>query len=265
MLMILVAYIIILMALVCCLWYIKTLKDRLRENAKSEKMKKAFLQNIHHEICVPLKAVKDLAGVVGKEDLYLSKNEKRNISDQLTYNANLVDTLFDEVVMFSENVYEEHQLHLESFSPNALCRRCLEANMFSIYHRQAVKLNFKRELNDEFFVKNDRHMVELVLNKLILNACRFTEVGEVLVGCNTSENTDQLTFFVEATGNGVPENRRNKLFTWFEKPEEMADEVELDLSICHRIAIKVGGALYMDENYHRRGTRFVFILPLRHS
>lgn len=83
--------------------------------------------------------------MVGKEDLYLSKNEKRNISDQLNYNANLVETLMDEVMMFTESSNEGHQLHIESFSPNALCRRCLEANMYSIYHRQAVKLNFKRE------------------------------------------------------------------------------------------------------------------------
>lgn len=255
--------IILLIALACSLWSIKTLKDRLKETSKSEKMQKAFLTNIHHEICVPLKAVKSLAEVVGKEDLYLSKNEKRNISDQLNYNANLVETLMDEVMMFTESSNEGHQLHIESFSPNALCRRCLEANMYSIYHRQAVKLNFKRELNDEFFVKNDLHLVELVLNKLILNACRFTEVGEVMVGCNTSEHTDRLTIFVEDTGNGVPENRRNNLFTWFESPDDVADEVEIDLSICHKIIQKIGGKLYMDDNYQRRGTRFVLILPLR--
>lgn len=255
--------IILLIALACSLWSIKTLKDRLKETSKSEKMQKAFLTNIHHEICVPLKAVKGMAEVVGKEDLYLSKNEKRNISDQLNYNANLVETLMDEVMMFTESSNEGHQLHIESFSPNALCRRCLEANMYSIYHRQAVKLNFKRELNDEFFVKNDLHLVELVLNKLILNACRFTEVGEVMVGCNISEHTDRLTIFVEDTGNGVPENRRNNLFTWFESPDDVADEVEIDLSICHKIIQKIGGKLYMDDNYQRRGTRFVLILPLR--
>ena len=168
-----------------------------------------------------------------------------------------------EVMMFSGTDTEKHQLRLESFSPNALCRRCLEANMFSIYHRSAVKLNFKRELNDEYFVTNDRHLVELIVNKLILNACRFTEVGEVVVGCNLSENTGSLTIFVEDTGVGVPENRRNNLFSWFESPDDIQDDVEIDLSICRRVAQKIGGELIMDENYQRRGTRFVLTLPLR--
>ena len=262
MLITLVALIVVLIALVCSLWHIMTLKNRLRETSKSGKMKKAFLNNINHEIRTSLKAMTELAGVIGKEDLYLSKNEKRNICEQMNYNADLIGTLMDEVLMFTESGHEGHQFHIESFSPNALCRRCLEANMYSIHHRQAVKLNFKREMSDEFFVKNDRHLVELVLNKLILNACRFTEVGEVLVGCNTSENTDCLTIFVEDTGKGVPENRLNKLFTWFEEPEDMGDEAELDLSICQRVAQQMGGILLMDTNYARRGTRIVLILPL---
>lgn len=260
--MTLVALIVVLIALACSLWYIMTLKNRLRETSKSERMKKAFINNINHEIRTPLKAMAGLAGVIGKDDLYLSKNEKRNICEQMNYNADLIGTLMDEVLMFTESGHEGHRFHIESFSPNALCRRCLEANMYSIYHRQAVKLNFKRELSDEFFVKNDRHLVELVLNKLILNACRFTEVGEVLVGCNTSENTDCLTIFVEDTGKGVPENRLNNLFTWFEEPEGMADEAELDLSICQRVARQMGGTLLMDTSYVRRGSRFVLILPL---
>ncbi len=254
---------LLVITLLVCLWYIYTLKAKLGEQQKTERMKRAFLVNMNHEIQVPLKAMRGLSEMVSKDNLYLSKNEKRNISDQMNYNTNLIGTLLDEAMMFTESNPGEQQLHIETFSPNELCRRCLEANMYSIYHRKAVKLKFKRELHDEFFVKSDRHLVELILNKLILNACRFTEVGEVMVGCNTSENTGRLTIFVEDEGNGIPENRLNKLFTWFEEPEDMNDEVELDLSICYRVAQKIGGRLYRDDNYYRKGTRFVFIIPLR--
>lgn len=259
----LILFVTVLLGLVLALWYIVKLRHRICETSKSERMKLAFLHNINNEIHIPLKSVADLANTIAKDNLYLSKNEKRNIADQLVYHSNLISTLVDEIIMFSDNSKEGRQLHIESFSPNALCRRCLEGNALSIYHRQAVKLNFKRELNDEFFVKNDRHLIELILNKLILNACRFTEVGEVVVGCNLSENTGSLTIFVEDTGVGVPENRRNNLFSWFESPDDIQDDVEIDLSICRRVAQKIGGELIMDENYQRRGTRFVLIVPLR--
>jgi signal transduction histidine kinase len=134
--------------------------------------------------------------------------------------------------------------------------------MHSIFHRQAVKLNFKRELSDEFFVKSDRHIVEVILNKLILNSCRFTEEGSITLGCNTSERDGQIVFFVEDTGGGIPENRKNNLYTWFDDPEDMADEAELDLSICQRLAQEIGGALELDELY-AKGTRMLLILPLK--
>ena len=253
---------ILVIALVAAGFRIVSLQKKVREVQKGDHIKRAFLRNIGHEVRTPLKAVQALASTVGKDDLYLSKNEKRDIADQLEYNTNLIGTLLDEVLLFTDSESEGHQLHDDSFSPNALCRRCLEANMFSLYHRQAVKLNFKREMNDEFFCKSDRHVVELILNKLILNACRFTEEGEITVGCNTSEHVGRLTIFVMDTGMGIPENRLGNLFTWFDEPDNMKDEAELDLSICKRLAEKLGGTISHDTTYEQ-GTRLLLILPLK--
>ena len=258
-----VIVVILVLALIACLCYILILKRDLKEILRADRMKQVFLTNISHEIRVPLKAVLGLSNIISKEDLYLSKNEKHNISDQMNYNANLIGTLINEVMIFTDVNEGGQQLRIESFSPNELCRRCLEANMYSIYHRQDVKLNFKRELNDEFFVNNDRHLIELILNKLILMSCRFTEKGEILVGCNTSEHADCLTIYVADTGGGIPENRKKNMYTWFDHPEDMNDEAELDLSICQRVAQKLGGGLYLDEKYSRQGTRMMLVLPMK--
>jgi len=229
---------------------------------KSERMKQVFLQNIDHEIRVPLKMFHTLAETVGKEDLYLSKNEKKDISEQMVYNSNLIGTLLDEVMMFTGASEFGHKLWMESFSPNALCRRCLEANMQSIYHQKSVRLVFQRELSDEFFIKTDRHLVELIVSKLVINACKFTEQGTITIGCNTTTRPDWLTIYVCDTGGGIPENRRNSLFSYFEEPDDLQDEAELDLSICRRVAKNLGGELQYDEGY-QQGTRMMLILPLR--
>ena len=234
----------------------------LKKAQKSERMKNAFLLHVNHQIREPLKVVKKLSDTVAKEDLYLSKNEKRSISEQLVYNAGLVATLMDEVMLFSDVEQTGHQLKMESFSPNALCCRCLEANLHSIFHREAVKMTFCRELSDDFFVKSDRHLVELIMNKLVVSACKFTEKGSITIGCNTKERSECLVLYVSDTGNGIPENRLGSIFSFFEKPDDMKDEVELDLAICHRVAVKLGGDLYRDD-YYVNGTRMVLVLPLR--
>ena len=254
--------IVLVLALAVALYLVYRQRQAVQEAKKSERMKQVFLQNINHEIRVPLELFRTLAKTVGKEDLYLSKNEKRSISEQMVYNANLISTLLDEVMMFTDTDTVGHRLHMESFSPNALCRRCLEANTLSIYHREAVKLHFKRELNDEFFVKSDRHLVELIVNKLVINACKFTEEGEITVGCNTTLRPDCLTIHVSDTGVGIPKNRRGSIFSYFEQPDDLQDEAELDLSICRRVAESLGGELLYDERYEQ-GTRLMLILPLR--
>ena len=257
-----VILIILAVALIACVVSLCMVGRQLAKVRKYDRMKRAFLNNVSREIRTPLKSVIEMAAVLAKEDLYLSKDEKRNIADQLQYNANLIGTFIDEVLVFTEADTVGHQVKEDTFSPNGLCVRCLEANMHSIFHRQAVKLNFKRELSDEFFVKSDRHIVEVILNKLIMNSCRFTEEGSITLGCNTSERDGQIVFFVEDTGGGIPENRKNNLYTWFDDPEDMADEAELDLSICQRLAQKIGGALELDELY-AKGTRMLLILPLK--
>lgn len=257
-----VILIILAVALIACVVSLCMVGRQLAKVRKYDRMKRAFLNNVSREIRTPLKSVIEMAAVLAKEDLYLSKDEKRNIADQLQYNANLIGTFIDEVLVFTEADTVGHQVKEDTFSPNGLCVRCLEANMHSIFHRQAVKLTFKRELSDEFFVKSDRHLIEVIINKLILNSCRFTEEGSVTLGCNTTENVRQITFFVEDTGGGIPENRKKNLYTWFEDPEDMADEAELDLSICQRLARKLGGVLEHDETYVK-GTRMLLVLPLK--
>jgi len=255
-----IAFLIILV--LACLYVIWNAKKEKKEMERYDRMKCTFMNNISHEVRESLKSINTMADTVSNEDLFLSKNEKRDIADQMRYNANLIGTLIDEMLLFVEADNEGHQLKDDLFSPNALCRRCLEANYHSIYHRQAVKLNFKRELSDEYFLKTDRHMVEVILNKLIQNSCRFTEEGAITVGCNTSERIGQILFFVKDTGRGIPQNRMNNLFSWFEEPDEMKDMAELDLSICQKLAQKLGGVLQLDP-MQQSGTRMLLILPLK--
>jgi len=258
-----VILVLAVLLLTCCV-SLSRMKAELKEVGRNDRMKRAFMNNISNEVRSPLRKILTLADVVAKDDLFLSKNEKHDIADQLRYSSNLIGTMVDEILMFTDNSADGHQLKDEMFSPNALCRRCLEANVDSIYHRKAVKLKFKRELSEEFFLKSDRHLVEAILNKLILNACRFTEEGQIIVGCNTSELIGRLLIFVQDTGQGLPEHRVNSLFTWFEKPDEERDnaDAELDLSICQKLAQKLGGELQVDP-MQQEGTRMMLLLPLK--
>ena len=256
-------WIIVVLLFFVCLFLVYRLKRQqveMSEYQRSDRLKSAFLKALAREIRTPLHSVSGLAEIISKADLYLSKSEKRNISDQMLYNARLIATLLDEVSIYSEDGSKGHQIEDERFSPNKLCQACIDAHFASV--REGVRLTFVHSLGDEFFVSSDRHIIELVLNKMVFCACKFTRKGEIGVGCHYDVASHLLTFYVYDTGDGIPVERRDKLFSWFDNPDINAEETEFDLSVAQRLASKIGGYLRFDNTY-TKGTRVEFTLPVR--
>lgn len=254
---IIIILIVICLALVFCM---KLQQTKLSECRQENELKSTFIKALAREIRTPLHSVSGMAEIIAKEDLYLSKEEKKNISDQILYNARLIATLLDEVSLYSDDGSNGHLMQDERFSPNRLCMTCIDANLANV--NKGVKLLFRRGVGDELFVSADRHIVELVLSKLIGISCRFTLKGEILVGCKYDNTLKLLTYVVEDTGGGIPEDRKPLLFTWFDKPDMLSDVVEFDLSVAHRLAGKIGGNLHWDSTY-TKGTRMEFVFPVR--
>jgi signal transduction histidine kinase len=254
-----VVVIILLVVIVGLLLRLRSLSESLSAERKSALMKSVFASNMNHEVRTYLHSVSGLAETIAKEDVFLSKDEKKTISSQIKFNTSLITTLIEELAAVSENS-EGHKAEDEQFSPNALCVRCIETNRSRVH--EGVSIWFRRELEDTFLLVSDPHIVELLLNKLVVSACRFTRKGEIVVGCNKSDSDGLFTFYVQDTGAGIPLDRRNHMFSWFEKPSDMNDVVELDLSIAQRLALRVGGYLRYDE-YYQLGTRMILVLPLK--
>lgn len=253
---------VIVLALVClcCLYLLKRQQARLSRVRRSSRMKSVFIRALSREIRTSLHSVTGLAEIIAKNDLYLSKSEKKNISDQILYNSNLISTLLDEVSIFSRSGEGGHQLQDERFSPNQLCQRCIDSNRRGL--KEGVRLVFKNIVGDSLFLSADVHIVELILNKLVSTACRFTEQGDVTVGYSYVSASRILTFFVQDTGVGIPVERKAKLFSWFTDPSVDVDPAEFDLSVAQRLAEKIGAYLRDDDTYNK-GTRIEFVVPVR--
>lgn len=254
--------ILLILCLCICLFLVlqlRSIQGKLADVQKSDKMKGYFIRALSREIRTPLHSVSGLAEIISKDDLYLSKEEKKNITDQINYNTNMIATLLDEVSIYSDANNGGHMIQNERLSPNLMCQRCLEANRGNA--QKGVKMTFCHELSDNFFFSSDRHIVELVLNKLVFISCKFTVQGEITVGCRHQKGERQMMFYVQDTGGGIPQDRKAYMYTWFDQPDNMADDTEFELSVAQRLASKLGGYLQLDESYHN-GTRMEFHLPV---
>lgn len=261
----LIVAIIVIMAFACaaCILRIRNLTSEIGRLRRDSMMKSAFMRNLNNEIRTPPLSINRQADVISQEDIFLSKDEKHTIAGQMRYNVSLISTLLDELSACIGNG-QGHNISKERFSPTMMCRQCITSNLNNTYLSPDVKLRFRREMDDATFICSDMHIVELILNKLVINACKFTKQGEILIGCNTTENPDCLTIYVQDTGVGMPEDRTDKIFDWFENPDEAGAEVEFDLSVAQKMAVRLGGTLRFDDRY-RQGTRMTLLLPMKHT
>ena len=253
---------VVVLVIVCMLLVLrlKQLQERVSALYRSDKLKSHFVKSIAYEIRSPLLSVMKLTEMIGNKNLFLSKEEKKHVADQISYHASLMATLLDEVEIYADNNKKGHPITDERFSPNHVCERCIDANLHNV--PEGVKMSFRQETGFGVVVSADRHLVELVLNKLVVLACKFTKEGEITVGCRYEEDSHRLTFVVQDTGGGIPEERGDALFNWYNDPDDVFDETEIDLSVSQKLASKLGGFLHWDETY-KNGTRMEFVLPVR--
>ena len=247
---------IIIILSIACVALAAKLRMVMLEKAQLKKqnwMKEAFLKTLSHELRTPLHSVCGLAEIIAKDDLYLSKSEKRAIANQILYNVELISTQLDEVLLFAGNG-NGHKLQEETLSPNQLCLKCVEANRIKEQLNPNIKLTFRRELSDETFIRTDRHLLEYIINQMVVNAFKYTKEGTVTIGCCSQENPQRIIFYVEDTGCGVPKGREEAMFNWFDEPNENYQDTELEMSIVQKIAMKLGGYLSINPTY-TNGTR----------
>jgi K+-sensing histidine kinase KdpD len=257
--MVVVLVILIIVCLALVLWG-RAQQVKFAEMQKSRSVRTAFLKGLIREVRTHLHSVGGLSEIISKDDLYLSKSEKRHITTQIKYNTSLISTLLDELSILSD-VHGGHQLKDERFSPNILCERCIDANLPSVH--EGVRLTLTRELTDSYSVEADYHIIELIINKLVACSCQFTMKGDITLGCHLGESPNLLVFYVQDTGGTtIPEDRKASIFDWFDNPDENCEPTEFDLSVAQRLAEKVGGYLRYDEQW-TRGTRMEFTLPVR--
>ena len=230
----------------------------------ADKVKSQFLANMSHELKTPLNGVLGLAHLAMREsdmDKVRDKLEKieasgqqllKMVNDLLLFNKIEADLLS---VNASEFVLEE-----------------LLASVHSAFKADAMRKGLSFRLLSEFELNRvlvgDAELINQVLVRLVSNAIKFTEQGEITLGvCQfTQGEQSYYQFDVVDTGCGLTKDEQDQLFKPFMQSDashtRAHEGVGLGLVICHRIVKKLGGEGIEVESQTQQGSRFGFALPL---
>ncbi len=190
-------------------------RDRAVE---ASRLKSEYLAMMGHEIRTPMNAMTGMTELL--LDTQLSR-EQRDYIEILRDSSQVLLTLINDILDFSK--IEAGKLALEKIEFNPLE---LAESAIDVFAMNACKKNVGLTIyvspQIPSLVKGDPMRLRQVLNNLISNAVKFTELGEVEVRVDLLEDTDKyvmLLFQVRDTGIGLSEESQATLFQPFTQAE----------------------------------------------
>jgi signal transduction histidine kinase len=233
---------------------IESKKARMKAE-EADRMKTIFLDNMNHEIRTPLNAIVGFSQILIEEDDQKSRQE---YADIILQNNDLLERLIGDVLDFSR--IETNSMKFSNVNVALLPIMKDLHKTISLRMPKDVKLILKDSENISIFT--DPLRLIQIFSNLLNNAMKHTTQGYIQFGY-INENTT-VRFFVEDTGEGIPEDKIDLIFKRFTKLNPFDKGVGLGLAICKGLVEKMGGTISVTSTLGK-GSTFWFTLPVSKS
>ena len=218
--------------------------------------KTAFLANMSHEIRTPMNAIVGFAGLLANA----SESERNSYVEIIKGNTNMLLQLVNDILDMSKIEAGTLEFIYSDTDVNQIMRE-LEG-IFRLRLEEAdspVRIVFEPCL-PVCFIHTEKNRVSQVLSNFLSNAFKYTKEGSITLGYKVRE--DDIYFYVQDTGAGIPAGKVDKVFERFMKLDAKKQGTGLGLSISRTIIKKLGGEIGVFSEYGK-GSTFWFTLPVK--
>lgn len=224
-----------------------------KENAENaDRMKSTFLANMTHEIRSPLHAIVGFSELLGDEN---DEEVRKGYLNIIKANNDLLVRLVNDILDISK----------------------IEANMITLYYMNIdmplfmkdiyymINLRMPEEVElildpcPQVVIETDKNRLSQILTNLLTNAIKHTQKGSIRFGYGLTDT--EIKFYVTDTGQGIPEQKLEQVFSRFVQLKGAKQGVGLGLAICKGLVTKLGGDISV-ESKEGFGSTFRFHLPL---
>ncbi len=231
----------------------------------ANKSKSIFFSKITHELRTPLHAVIGFSQILAKDESLPS--HLRNYVDSLYQNGIHLLSIINDILDLSKIEAGKMNEIKEKFSLLQLWDTIY--SMFAYrFKEKKIRLELvhpERIINHFYFA--DIQKIRQILINLIGNSLKFTKEGNVKleISIESSETIiDWVSFRIEDTGIGIPEDQLGLIFEAFQQTEQGQSYQEgtgLGLSISHQFVELLGGKIQVESKLGK-GSIFQFAIPM---
>jgi signal transduction histidine kinase len=231
------------------------------ELVRMNELKTTFLANVSHELRTPLTSIRSFSEIL----LAYPDEDQRTRTEFLEIiksESERLTRLINDVLDLAKMGAGRMEWKMQTIGVEELIGTSVDI-MKGHAHSRGVQLLATTDPDLPPVMADFDRMVQ-VLTNLLNNALKFTSRGYVRVGAVRRDDDDNVLFFVEDTGAGIPDSELHNIFEKFHQAgDALVDKPEgtgLGLPICREIVHRHGGTIWVESTLGK-GSTFYFKLP----
>ena len=237
------------------------LQEALRKLSELNQMKANFVANISHELRTPLTHVKGYLELLSTGSLGPLSDDQKNALQVSQRAAGRLESLIDNLILFSLADRGEMTLRLTPVNLNAVAEKIINYSQTKATDRN-VSLHFEKR-SDILYVQADEEKISWVILQLIDNAIKFTPSGGQATLAIEKESDTLVMVRVADTGIGIPADRLQEVFEPFHQLDASSTRrysgTGLGLALVKEI-ISAHGSMVDVKSEEGKGSTFSFPL-----
>lgn len=238
------------------------LNEAMEKANSANQAKSTFLSNMSHEIRTPINAI------IGMDEMILRSTEDEKVlgyARDLRQAGNGLLGIVNDILDFSKIEAGKLSILPVDYKPMELIR-----DLYQMLKKRAedksLILSIEADPEIPDILSGDEIRMKQVMTNLLTNAVKYTQRGMVTLRVLLDSVKEQDVFLrieVEDTGIGIKEEEREKLFTSFQRLDEVRNRTiegtGLGLVITLNILKLMGSTLHVDSVYGK-GSVFSFVV-----
>jgi signal transduction histidine kinase len=237
------------------------LQDALTKLSDLSRLKANFVANVSHELRTPLTHIKGYLELLANESLGLLNDEQRNALLVSQRAAGRLESLIDNLILFSLAARGEMTLRLSPVNLNKVAGEIINYSRIKAEDRD-VTLHYTEHPSLPY-AQADEEKISWVILQLVDNAIKFTPSGGEVTLSIQPESETLIMVSVSDTGIGIPAGRLNEIFEAFHQLDSSSTRryggTGLGLALVREI-ISAHGSVIEVQSEEGKGTRFHFPL-----